>query len=128
MGRLSKGKTSSLYPTGVPRAYQLKTGDLNLSDWRAIKGEIDELELVEIEMDPARGARKRVRRVGNADVVFLDVAVDDAMLVQLLERRQAGAQQAQEGIGALERVAQRRGIGVARLDAQPYIGCGLCRQ
>jgi hypothetical protein len=33
---------------GVPRCYQLKRGDLGLSDWRAVEGEVNQL----VEIDP----------------------------------------------------------------------------
>src|SRR5262249_38503203 len=43
-GPFEQGKDIiTLTRNGPPRAYQLKTGDLNLAEWRKIKGEIEEL-------------------------------------------------------------------------------------
>jgi hypothetical protein len=51
-GALEQGKDIvSLGPDKVPRAYQLKGGDLKLADWQRYKGEID--ELVELPISSA---------------------------------------------------------------------------
>ena len=51
-GALEQGKDIvTLGPDKVPRAYQLKGGDLKLADWQRYKGEID--ELVELPISSA---------------------------------------------------------------------------
>src|SRR5262249_37690384 len=76
---------------------------------------IDELQSIEFQADLPTASRKRMRGVWNADIVFLDVAVNDTVCMDLLQRHQAGPNQPQECVRALERVAQRGGVGVAGL-------------
>lgn len=55
-GQLELGKDIITICDGVPHAYQLKAGNIALSDWRRFKGEIE--ELVEYALDlPSTGAR-----------------------------------------------------------------------
>jgi len=61
------------------------------------------------ESSPLSG--KWIRCIGNADVVFLDIAVNDAMSWILLQRHQAWLESNRRNAsGALERVTQCRGI------------------
>jgi len=69
-GQMEQGKDIiALGPDGVPCAYQLKTGDINLDTWRTMKAQIDELvELPIAHPSIDKGAPFRAYLVTNGEM------------------------------------------------------------
>ena len=82
------------------------------------KGEVNEPYPLEIQSQ-AVPRSIRIRLVGQADIVFLDVAMDDAVSMDFPKRGQAGAQQPKKWPCVAEGMLEGVAVAVARPDLQP---------